>query len=75
MVSLKCGYLNVQEILKKLLQYVRDTAIQAGRLRVRFPVVLFDIDITIPALGSTQPVTEMTTRDISLGVKAAVAWG
>jgi hypothetical protein len=27
------------------------------------------------ALGSTQPLTEMSTRDISWGVKAAGAYG
>jgi hypothetical protein len=27
------------------------------------------------ALGSTQPLTEMSTRSISWGVKAAGAWG
>ena len=27
------------------------------------------------ALESTQPLTEMSTRDTSWGVKAAVAWG
>jgi hypothetical protein len=27
------------------------------------------------ALGSTQPLTETSTRDISWGVKAAGAWG
>ena len=31
----------------------------------------FFIDIILPALGSTQPPTEKSTRNISWGVKAA----
>ena len=34
---------------------------------------IFFIDIILPALGLTQPLTEMSTRNISWGVKAAVA--
>ena len=55
-------------------------ALQAGRWRVRFPVVI-DIEIfhwrnpsgRAVALGSTQTLTVMSTRDISwgVGVKAA----
>jgi hypothetical protein len=33
------------------------------------------IDITLPALGSTQPVTRMSTRNISWEIKAAGAQG
>jgi len=33
----------------------------------------FFIYIIFPALGSTQPLTEMSTRNISWGVKAAGA--
>jgi hypothetical protein len=33
----------------------------------------FFIDIVLPALGSTQPLTEIITRNISWGVKAAGA--
>ena len=48
------------------------TALQAAKLRVRFRMVLmeFFIDITlclIVALGSTQPLKEMSTRNISWG--------
>ena len=53
--------------------------LQAGRSRVRFPMVSLEflIDIILPAalrtaLGYTQPLTEMSTRNF-LGVKAAGA--
>ena len=54
------------------------TALQAGRSRVRFPMVSLEFFIDNPsgrtmALGSTQPLTEMSTRNISWGVKAAGA--
>jgi hypothetical protein len=55
--------------------------LQAGRSRVRFPMVSLGFFIGIilsvdpMALGSTQPLTEMSTRNISWGVKAAGAWG
>jgi len=45
------------------------TALQAGRSRVRYPMVALEyfIDIILPvALGLTQPLTEMRTRNISL---------
>ena len=42
--------------------------------RVRFPMVTLEFFIeVILALGLTQPVTEMSTRNISLGVKGAGA--
>jgi hypothetical protein len=46
------------------------TARQAGRLQVQFPMLSLEFLIDNPsgramALGSTQPVTEMNTRDIS----------
>jgi len=56
------------------------TALQAVRSRVRFPKVLtqFLIGITLPdALwlgGSNQPLTMMSARDTSRGVKAAGVW-
>ena len=53
------------------------TKLQAGRSRVRFPMVSLEIFYwhnpsgrTI-VLESTQPLTEMSTRNISWGVKAA----
>jgi hypothetical protein len=44
--------------------------LQAGRLRVRIPMrsLDFSIDLILPAaLGSTQPLTEMSTRNLSGG--------
>jgi hypothetical protein len=46
------------------------TALQAGRSRGQFPMVSYPSGRTM-APGSTQPVTEMSTRKISSGVKAA----
>jgi len=49
------------------------TALQAGRLRVRFPMLSLDFFIRhnpsgrTMALGLTQPLTEMSTRFISWG--------
>ena len=57
------------------------TALQAGRSRGRIPMVSleFFIDINLPvALWSwiwRHPLTEMSTRDISCGVKAAGVYG
>jgi hypothetical protein len=55
------------------------TEVQTGRSRVRFPMVSVDffhwhnpVGRTV-ALGSTQPLTEMSTRNISWGVNAAGA--
>jgi len=41
-------------------------ALQAGMSLVRFPMVWLEIfiDIVLPALGSTQPLTEMSTSNI-----------
>jgi hypothetical protein len=54
------------------------TALQAGRSRVRCVTGIFHghnrFGRTM-ALGSTQPLTEMSTRSISWGVKAAGALG
>jgi hypothetical protein len=53
------------------------TVLQAGRSRVRFSRLSleFFIDIILPVLGSTQSLAEMSTRNISFGVKAAGALG
>jgi len=55
-----------------------DTAQQAGRSRVRFPMVLLEFFLHNPsgrtmALGSTQPLRKMSTRNISWVLKAAGA--
>jgi hypothetical protein len=42
---------------------------------IPYDVIGIFIDIILPALGSTQPLTEMSTRNISWGVKAAGALG
>jgi hypothetical protein len=47
------------------------TALRAGRSRVRFPMVA--LEFVTMALGLTQPLTEMSTRNISWGVKEAGA--
>ena len=54
------------------------TALQADRLRLRFPIVSLEylIDIILPAAlwpVSTQPLTEMSTRNVFWGVKVAGA--
>jgi hypothetical protein len=51
--------------------------IQAGRSRVRFPTVSleFFIDIFLPDALWTQSLTEISTRNNSWGIKAAVAYG
>ena len=54
------------------------TALQAGRSRVRFPMMpleffTFNSSGRTMALGLTQPLTEMSTRDITWGLKAAGA--
>jgi hypothetical protein len=45
------------------------TVLQAGKSRVRFPIgsVKFFIDLIPPTLGSTQLLTEMSTRNLSQG--------
>ena len=54
------------------------TVLQVGRSRVRFPMVSVEFFIENPsgrtmALGLTQPLTEMSTRNFFLGVKMAGA--
>jgi hypothetical protein len=57
------------------------TAQLAGRSRVRFPMVSLEFfhwhnpSARTMVLGSTQPLTVMSTRHISWGVKVAGAWG
>jgi hypothetical protein len=43
--------------------------LQAGRSRVRFLIRSLDflIDLILPALGSTQPLTQMSTRNLPGG--------
>jgi hypothetical protein len=50
-----------------------DIVLQAARSRIRSPMVSLEFftDIILPALGSTQPLTEMRTKDTFWGVKAA----
>ena len=56
-------------------------ALQAGRLRVQFPMVSLEffhwhnLSGRTMALGLPQPLKEMSTRNISWGVKAAGAYG
>jgi hypothetical protein len=55
------------------------TVLQAGRAQVRFSMVIGIIHRHNPfgctmALGSTQPLTEMSTSGIFRGVKTADAW-
>ena len=54
-------------------------ALQVGRSRIRFQIqsLEFFIDIILPAalwpLGLTQPLTEMSIRNMSCGLKSAGA--
>jgi hypothetical protein len=43
--------------------------LQAGRSRVLYPMrpLDFSIDLMLPGVGSTQPLTEMSTRNIPGG--------
>ena len=59
---------------------VGGTALQAGSLRVRFPMGYLDVyklkcSVRTLALGSVQPLTEMSTSDIFWKVNAAAAQG
>jgi hypothetical protein len=54
--------------------------LQAGSSRVRFPLrsLDFSIDLILPAAlcprGSTQPLTEMSTRNLPGGKKLPARW-
>ena len=67
-----CGILFVQGVLGGAVG--RGTALKAGRSRVRFRMgsLGYFIDLIL-VLGSTQPLTEINTRDVSWGVKSAGA--
>jgi hypothetical protein len=55
-------------------QLVEATTLQTGTSRVRFPMMSLEFPFgRTMALGSTQPQTEMSTRNISWGVKATGA--
>jgi len=67
-------------------QYSRGHAVgwgtvqQAGRSRVRFPMVSWEffIDVILPAaldLGLIQPLTETSTRKLTWGLKTDGVWG
>ena len=61
-------------------QLVEAMRYKVGRSRARFPMVSLEFFIDnrsgrTMALGSTQPLTEMSTRNISWGVKVAGALG
>jgi nitrate reductase gamma subunit len=62
------------------MMHLLDTALQAGRSRVRFSMLSpeFFFGIILPAavfaLGLTQPPTVMSTTGVSMGVKAAGAY-
>ena len=54
------------------------SVLQAGKSRIRYPIVSlqFFIDLVLPTpffLGSTEPLTEISTKNISRGVKAVGA--
>jgi hypothetical protein len=62
-------------IIIYLINLFSSTALQTGRARVRFPMASLEFFIDIirfgrtVALGSTQPLTERSTRNISWGGK------
>jgi hypothetical protein len=62
----------------KILSYIHHTALQAGRSQIQFLMVSWIFHWQNPfgctmALGSTLPLIEMSTRNISWGVKAVGA--
>jgi len=70
----------IEKIIRKtkstysaLLSLPKGNALQTGRSPARFPIVSQEFFIDTVALWSTQDLTEMSTRDISWGVKAAGA--
>ena len=48
-------------------------ALQAGKSRIRFPMVSLELSFDIVLPESTQPLTEMSTRNISWLVKTTGA--
>jgi hypothetical protein len=59
-------------------QLVGGTSLRAGFELIRFPMGslgFFLINLIIPSLGSTQPLTEMSTRVMSLGRRGVKVTG
>ena len=75
------GQRTLTQILHYSCQVESCTALQAGSLRVQFPIMSLEIfiDIILPARvwpwNLTQPLTEKSTRFIDWRVKVAVAYG
>ena len=73
--SIRCSLLKTLTSYAEQLLIGGGTALQAGRSRVRFPILSlkFPTDVILPwtlwSLGSTQPLTEMITSNISYGGK------
>jgi hypothetical protein len=79
--GVKLSFFRLTSLLVRIFNAFGGTALQTGMSRVRFPMVSVDffhwhnpVGRTM-ALGSTQLLTEMSTRNISWGVNAAGAHG